>query len=318
MRISLAVPAALLALSACGGGGGTAPEPPAGPAAAVQVALPLNLLVEGRAMQLAAYAVDAAGRSAPAAGVRWETSDPAVAEVSPEGVLRAVGKGEVAVTAVLGGLRSTGRLTVMPALIPLFRAPFDGRFPVYNAFDHGTPPSFPTLPGRIVDWRGLDLAGHVGHGGWDWLMPEGTPVLAAAGGVVISAGKEGPGGCGFVGQQPDPGLRVEILHRAPDGERFISGYAHLSRVDVAVDQVVAAGEQVGLAGDTGCAKGGPSHLHFSVVRELYARSGKRTGSLVDPAGWAGSGEDPWLVDEDGAPSSRLWIPGAEPPLTTGP
>ncbi|WP_162246469.1 M23 family metallopeptidase [Aeromicrobium sp. Root495] len=85
------------------------------------------------------------------------------------------------------------------------------------------------------------------HDGTDIGAPCGTPVRAAAGGVVTSRGAAG----GY-------GNRVVIDHG-----RFSTAYAHLSRFDVATGERVAAGEVVGRVGRTGYATG--CHLHLMLV-----------------------------------------------------
>jgi murein DD-endopeptidase MepM/ murein hydrolase activator NlpD len=85
------------------------------------------------------------------------------------------------------------------------------------------------------------------HNGTDYAAPEGSPVHAAAGGTVISAGFNKRGG-NFV--------RV----RHPDGS--ITGYAHLAGYDVQVGDEVQPGQPIGQVGKTGKATG--PHLHFTV------------------------------------------------------
>jgi Peptidase family M23/Putative peptidoglycan binding domain len=95
------------------------------------------------------------------------------------------------------------------------------------------------------------------HPGIDIPAPKGTPVHAAAAGVVVSAG--------FA---PDGyGKRVMIDHGG--GVTTIS--AHLSRVLVAVGDDVSPGDVVGLVGASGEATG--PHVHFEV---------RLRGAAVDP------------------------------------
>lgn len=96
------------------------------------------------------------------------------------------------------------------------------------------------------------------HTGIDMPAASGAPVVAAAAGRVTYAGWL-PGGWGY---------DVTIDH----GNGFRSMYTHMSKVDVAVGAVVAAGARVGRVGATGDATG--PHLHF----ELRLR-----GAAVDPA-----------------------------------
>lgn len=96
-------------------------------------------------------------------------------------------------------------------------------------------------------------------------MPEGTPIVASRGGIVISteAGQE-------VGA-PDPALidkanEVQILHS--DGT--IATYAHLAHQGVFVvpGQRVSAGAGIGLAGSTGYSSGPHLHLAIQTVRRI--------------------------------------------------
>jgi murein DD-endopeptidase MepM/ murein hydrolase activator NlpD len=86
------------------------------------------------------------------------------------------------------------------------------------------------------------------HTGVDFEAPTGTAVHAARSGVVASAGWSS-GGYGWL---------IVIDH----GSGVTSWYAHLSRLDVAAGQHVAAGSLIGRVGASGRATG--PHLHFEV------------------------------------------------------
>jgi murein DD-endopeptidase MepM/ murein hydrolase activator NlpD len=96
-----------------------------------------------------------------------------------------------------------------------------------------------------------------GHRGVDYRVPPGTPVRAAADGVVGFAG-------GVAG-----GLHVAVDH--PEGIR--TSYAYLARVDVSAGQRLRRGDVVGLSGGSGPGHG-PDVVHFGV---------RRRGRYVDPA-----------------------------------
>ena len=86
------------------------------------------------------------------------------------------------------------------------------------------------------------------HNGIDIAGPIGTPIDAAADGIVIAAGWNS-GGYGNL---------VEIRHS--DGTT--TRYGHNSRLSVSVGQVVRQGQQVAQMGSTGHSTG--SHLHFEI------------------------------------------------------
>ncbi len=94
------------------------------------------------------------------------------------------------------------------------------------------------------------------HEGIDVMAETGTPIYAAAGGVVI-----------FSGTHPQYGKMIEIDH----GNGLITRYAHASKRLVKVGDLVVRGVQIGKVGKTGRATG--SHLHFEV---------RRRGASVNP------------------------------------
>lgn len=109
-------------------------------------------------------------------------------------------------------------------------------------------------------------------------------------------------------------ISVAVAHTLPGGVSVISHYLHLSRLDVSLGQVVAAGTQLGLSGNTGCSTG--PHLHFETYRAAaQSRSGHVT--TIDSYGWAAPSVDPWDAHPEGAPSIYLWKPGEAPALRRG-
>ena len=128
------------------------------------------------------------------------------------------------------------------------------------------------------------------HEGIDFGASPGTPVLAAAGGVVDVANFH-----------PEYGYLIELNH----GNEFSSRYAHLSKLKVKPGQVVKRGQPIGLSGNSGRSTG--PHLHFEVrfkgvaqnperflnqtanlaqapSTEMPTRTGKRPSASIRPAG----------------------------------
>ncbi|WP_460961276.1 M23 family metallopeptidase [Parasphingorhabdus pacifica] len=98
------------------------------------------------------------------------------------------------------------------------------------------------------------------HYGIDIANSKGTPIVAAADGVVIEAGSAS----GF-------GLWVRIQH--DDGS--ITVYGHINSYTVDVGDSVQAGEQIATMGNRGFSTG--THLHF----EVWNASGKK----INPVPW---------------------------------
>ncbi|MFI9761059.1 M23 family metallopeptidase [Streptomyces sp. NPDC051963] len=102
------------------------------------------------------------------------------------------------------------------------------------------------------------------HSGQDFAVPSGTKVVAAHGGTVVKAGSNG------AGDGPAYGNAVVIKH----GNGSFSQYAHLSKINVKVGQVVKTGQRIALSGNTGNSSG--PHLHFEI------RTTANYGSAIDP------------------------------------
>ena len=106
------------------------------------------------------------------------------------------------------------------------------------------------------------------HPGIDLATRAGTPILAAANGTVI-----------FAGRQSDGAVVVKIRH--DDG--YVTLYGHLNPdLDVKVGDRVSRGQEIGKEGSTGRSTG--PHLHFG----LYTKAGK----AVDPTPFLKSGRLP--------------------------
>ena len=85
------------------------------------------------------------------------------------------------------------------------------------------------------------------HEGIDFITDTGTPVVAAAGGVVQ-----------FAGFHPQYGNMIDIDH----GNDLVTRYAHLSKVMVKEGDVLQRGRRIADSGNTGRSTG--PHLHFEV------------------------------------------------------
>lgn len=103
--------------------------------------------------------------------------------------------------------------------------------------------------GSAFGWRADPFTGRPAlHTGLDYEAPTGTPVLAAAGGVVV-----------VQELQPAYGNLVEIDH----GNDLVTRYAHLSRFAVRKGDLVRRGQKIAEVGSTGRSTG--PHLHFEVL-----------------------------------------------------
>ena len=99
------------------------------------------------------------------------------------------------------------------------------------------------------------------HHGVEFPNDQGTPVLAAADGVVVFAGNDKDVTLAWV--PAFYGNVVVIAHHFPGFPQTVfSLYGHLSEINVGVRERVYAGDQIGRVGATGKAIG--SHLHFEV------------------------------------------------------
>jgi murein DD-endopeptidase MepM/ murein hydrolase activator NlpD len=115
-------------------------------------------------------------------------------------------------------------------------------------FPVGTPNTFGNSFGadRMI---GTEFA-HA-HQGTDIMAPRGTPLLACERGIVSKIGTDVLGG-------------NKLWLKGESGTYYY--YAHLERFadGLANGAVVPAGQVLGYVGDTGNAKGGPTHLHFEI------------------------------------------------------
>ena len=151
-----------------------------------------------------------------------------------------------------------------------------------------------TIPGNI----GIDPTYRYGatqngkrepHHGVEFPNASGTPVIAVTDGIVVFAGRDketllSPWS-NFYGN-------AVVIKHSYNGHDLYSLYAHLSKIDVSLDQKVGAGEKIGEVGATGAAIG--SHLHFEVRQDNNDYASNRNPEL-------------WLIPQasDGALAIRV-------------
>jgi murein DD-endopeptidase MepM/ murein hydrolase activator NlpD len=173
-----------------------------------------------------------------------------------------------------------------PPAEPFLVRPAERNFPITSFFDHDAP--FLARNGSTLTFWGraeTDIAfAYDGHTGWDFGMGPPDKVLAAADGLVTFAGNSDDG-CAT------PARAVIVDHG--NGYRTLSW--HLASIAVVAGQRVVAGQELGVAGESGCAVG--AHLHLQV---------QYLGRDVDPFGWCGGSPDPWATNPAGQVSVWLW------------
>ncbi|MEM9755514.1 MAG: DUF5930 domain-containing protein [Pseudomonadota bacterium] len=131
-----------------------------------------------------------------------------------------------------------------------FTMPVDGSFRYTSGFGPRRDP----FTGATRMHQGVDFAGR-----------SGTPIIAAADGVVV-----------FAGRQSGYGNMVEIRHAFG----MVTRYAHLSRIRVSEGERVSRGELIGDMGNTGRSTG--THLHYEV---------RVDGDPVNPMTFIRAGQD---------------------------
>ena len=145
-----------------------------------------------------------------------------------------------------------------------------------NRYDLCNPAAF---SGRCAQRRAANQASSFGrridpfngqwamHEGIDFLADMGSPVVAAAGGVVV-----------FAGLHPQYGYMVDIDH----GNDLVTRYAHCSKLLVREGDVVHRGRKIAESGSTGRSTG--PHLHFEVrFRGVAQNPAKFLVSNLKPA-----------------------------------
>ncbi len=125
---------------------------------------------------------------------------------------------------------------------------------------------FPSVPPIMGGWHSSDFGWRIDpftgknamHEGVDFMVPEGTPILASAGGIVV-----------YSDYHPQYGNMIEVDH----GNDIVTRYAHASRLLVKVGQMVRRGQEIAKVGSTGRSTG--NHLHFEVRYKSLAQNPAR-------------------------------------------
>jgi murein DD-endopeptidase MepM/ murein hydrolase activator NlpD len=107
------------------------------------------------------------------------------------------------------------------------------------------------LPERhLTDTWGAARSAGRSHEGIDIFAPRGTPIKATTAGVISKVGENNLGG------------RVVVIV-GPGGAGHY--YAHLENyADISPNDWVNAGDVIGYVGDSGNAKGTPTHVHYGI------------------------------------------------------
>lgn len=117
------------------------------------------------------------------------------------------------------------------------------------------------------------------HAGLDFPGPVGTPVMAAAGGVVL-----------LTEEHPQYGKVIELDH----GQGLVTRYAHNSKLLVKTGDIVKRAQKIAEVGTSGRSTG--PHLHFEV---------RLDGVPQNPAKFLASGGSGAGSPTAGAPSSKV-------------
>jgi murein DD-endopeptidase MepM/ murein hydrolase activator NlpD len=149
-------------------------------------------------------------------------------------------------------------ITAIAASIPVLRPVAERAWFVYTLATDTVPAHLPNpvdtvSPRRLANSWGTARPDGRRHEGIDIFAPKGTPVVSTTRGIVVRVGMNRLGGqiVGVLG----PGLEWHY-------------YAHLDRFGTFREgDIVQAGDVLGYVGNTGNARGTPSHLHYGIYRD---------------------------------------------------
>lgn len=147
----------------------------------------------------------------------------------------------------------------------------------------------PGVAGSNYGWRVDPITGQSAlHTGLDFSAVTGTPILAAAGGVVVAQEFH-----------PAYGNMIEVDH----GNQLVTRYAHASRTLVKHGDIVKRGQKIAEVGTTGRSTG--PHLHFEVLVQGIFQDPQRFLSAGGPQPSHGSG-----LQQVASSANARTLPGA--------
>ena len=138
--------------------------------------------------------------------------------------------------------------------------------------------NYPMKPGTYQVSSGYGPRWGTFHAGLDFAAPIGTPIYAAADGVVVE-GRERYNVSGF-------GSWIWLDCQQSAGRDFIYGHVKHDGIMVKAGERVRAGQQIGVVGNEGQSTG--PHLHF----EVWGSPGRLGGSHQDPAPYLAGAAQP--------------------------
>jgi murein DD-endopeptidase len=198
----------------------------------------------------------------------------------------------------LSSLRQLRPLYALP--LWLGGSPCGRRVPITNLFNHRQPPpeeGWSVRVRRVLDFREGGNT-YDSHNGTDLAVPPGTPVRAAAPGIVLRVSSEFNRG----------GRKIFLDH----GRGLATSYNHLARPQVKPGQQVARGEVIALSGYSGIDAlttfpWTPPHVHMNVwLNGVYVDPFARTGEV---SLWrTGNDPQPYRADRDRDPEASTLTP----------
>jgi murein DD-endopeptidase MepM/ murein hydrolase activator NlpD len=160
--------------------------------------------------------------------------------------------------------------------------------------------------GRTLNYVGAGSCGarsyltYDGHPGYDYAVPDLTPVFAAISGTI--SWKE----CPVDGSPCSDFGRICIRHSSGN----IVGYLHLQKQigGLDINSPVQKGQLIGYSGHTDSQQVIAPHLHFEVRknRNCVAEGAALPGDPTDPYGWWGTGADPYTTLHPTVVNTWLW------------